>query len=1233
MHITLRKSSGQRFVVICYGATSRNSANVTMVDELPKASPDLRHANLLSFMTPEFSASVVENVLEHKDKLPSDVRRKLDLAIRAVAKVPRFPYQPERAPAPLLRQPIVDQLVDSGPLTNSIFESWFLSNETLYAIIKSHLFARNIDVDYPDFKEHKFRGTWSYDDWMSTRDDISSAHTDLPIDDLALMLCFATDRTPADFPNDFQGDKEDMYDNILDQARRYLEILPADSPEWSIDVPHFLTAVSEIVDKKERERQSFAAVRALNLQMAELDQYRDKLNYLELDTSSWRVSTDLPVVNVAEASDQFQELMERLRDYDPEPQKGSSLSETQRLREEHDKAYRVIQELKDNIDQKMAIQPESAEPDCEIELEEDIEVGDPELALAGGISDIRVSEGTLAFNPSHTYYSLEVDNTVELLAITPLTNRGDATINVSYDTPDGETIEAAKLEAGEFLVSPLPVGRTTISVTFRDSDDRKTYTLSVTRGKESVAVPILSSDATLRSLSVSAMVIEFNPEVTHYSFDLNEGTDSFIIQVEPTHESASVSVVADLSDGTTVEVAKAGGDEFLLAPEMIFGGDIALSVTVMAEDKATTQVYTVVAKRETAPDPAEYIWKLVAQDDLAGAYWLARAIVAKGYDPPVTPQLLKAVQGSRLLSPNSGFLVEDLFYIVGESEISDYGDTAVLLRLAAGLVPSLASPETNLLAWVAVPNCFPGLDAVVSPVKAYANTGHALRPEHVSGDEGNQQLQGLIARASAEARQWLEEVPQNQTRFTRAVRVLQYFCREGAIHEMLTPVAEDDRGQINTVRNCVNQLDRSDYAELINLAESSMGVRSAKSSQIVGNARDWLVNRIDEAKIRANSWLSLVSRESEGRSDRSDDWLQEQVSILRGQLQTEIPSVLEGLLELSSDDNPPALAASAKCVTRSVQQLMDYLDLDAKYEIPLPTSDVVHQLGAISAGVANSIAHSGEMSGLEYALSLRLLCVPSVNLNDNGLPYSDDSLIDLANSPSNLDINSMTLEEVMLRRLDNHDFRFFELLRYGLSSDAAGQLNTQFQSELASERKTLLEEVESTQDAVEQAEKDGVIEFEGSLWTKHKSTLDDVNVEGALDFTTIYHGLDAIRRELNEERIRRGQELLEEWQALESQLDLESDDDREFFKEVESTFEMARKVDSLDIRVMEDCVSRVRNRRSGEEEYLARTEQEELRHGTLEKFQEFSRAIGDPKAHVRSSEGLRSLMLELRRPV
>ena len=1206
-----------------------------MVEGSPTASVDLRHAALLRFMTPEFMASVVGHVLDHKDELLLDVRRKLDSAIKSVVRIPRFPNQPERAPAPLLKQSIVAHLVDSEPLVNAIFQSWFLSQAAIHAKIKGYLYTRDIEVEYPDFNTHKFRGAWSFDTWMSERDAILSAHKDLLIDDVALMLCFSTDNIPTDPPTDLQGEMELMDDGILNQARRYLEHLPADADEWSVDVPHFLTAVSEIADRKEFERESVAVARALNSQVAELDQYSSRLSYLELDISSWRASVDLPVVDVTRISGLLREFAERLEEYDLVLQAGSSFSETRRLRDEHEEASRLIQELKGEIDQVLLVRSESRDGERTPAVEDKTETKDHGSDLTGGISDIKLSEGTFEFNPTRTNYSLEVENTVELLSVTPVPTRPGATIEITFDTPTGETIEASEVNDDTFIVSPLLVGQTVIhiSATPEDSNSSEAYTLSVTRSKGAVVAPIPSTDATLKLLSVSDADIEFNPEVTHYSFGLNEGLDRFSLKPEPAHETASVYVTVNLPDGTTVGVSKTGEADFLITPELLSYGDIAIHIDVTAEDGETTQVYTVIAKQEIVPGLPAHLWNLVAQDDLAGAYWIARAIESQGTDPVVPSPLLKAVHGGRCLSPNSDTFVEDLFLIVAESEVSEDDDSQVLLRLAAALMPSLVAPETGLSDWLAAPSCLPGLDAVLSHIKTYANTGgRPLLPEHVSGDEGNQQLQGLIVQASAEAKQWLEEAPQNQTNFNRAVRVLQYLCKDGVLSQMLTPVAEDHRDKLHTVQVHLDSLDRAGYTEMINSAENSIGARPGRSTEIVGKARDWLVSRIEEAKVRASRWISLVSREAESRTPRSDEWLMSQVTSLRGQLQIGFPSAMEGLLELSSEGNPPAVAAAAMCAARSMQQMVDYLRLETQHETLQQTSAIVRRLRTLIDVSGTPTTNGGRVDQLEVALSRRLLWAPQVILDDDGLLVSEESLLDLASSPASFDLNSTALEEVMQIRTDHHDFRFFELLIYGLPAGEVDRLSRKFLGELTAERKTLQGVIESTNVAVEQADKDGVIEFEGSHWSKYKNALDDVNVKEALNFGPIYDALDGVKAELLAERRRRGQELLEEWQALEGEVDSDSDNKGDLLVSVKGTFEIASSIDSMDIRVMEDCVSRVRNGQLGEEGNFSRV-QEQSQSRALEEFQDFYKSLRDPKAHTRNSEGLNNLIQELKREV
>ena len=157
---------------------------------------DLRQATLLKFMNPEFEEFVVAHALNHRSELPNDVQGKLDSAINAIVKIPQFPNQPAKAPSSLLKQPIIDQLLNSQSLANAILQTWFFSQETLYATVVSHLHTMQMDVDYPDFSAHQLRGTWSSQDWTSTRDSVLTLRQDLNEDDVALMLCFATGKNP-----------------------------------------------------------------------------------------------------------------------------------------------------------------------------------------------------------------------------------------------------------------------------------------------------------------------------------------------------------------------------------------------------------------------------------------------------------------------------------------------------------------------------------------------------------------------------------------------------------------------------------------------------------------------------------------------------------------------------------------------------------------------------------------------------------------------------------------------------------------------------------------------------------------------------------------------------------------------------------------------------------------------------------------------------------------------------
>ena len=1203
-----------------------------MTDDSHKIAADLRHKSLVELMHSAFKESIVVHVLSHKTELPNDVRRELDVAINSVVRMPQFPNQPAIAPAPLLKDFIIDLLASSEPLANAVFQAWFASQETLYAVVKGYLYSRDMDVEYPDFVAHRFRGTWSHDDWMAEREGVLAMQGDLSGDDVALMLCFAADKIPTGTKPESTDGTDSMSQNALEQALHFLELLPVDAPEWFADVPDFLSSVSEIVDRKRDERESVVAVEALNATIAELHQFSSHLEYLELDLSNWEAPTSLSSEELAQVHERLKEFSGLLKEYDPVPKMGASISETQRLRDEHDAVTRSLIGLTSELDSALSAGnsvhqgPVESIPDHQLH----IEAQGPDRIR--GLSDIRLSDGTLEFSPTQKKYTINLGNEVETLAVTPVPDDVDASVEYGVLTPDGERIEGLESNQGTFIVSNLNVGQTVISINLaaEESVASEPYTLLVIRAPNTLVTPARSKDASLERLHVLGTPFEVPQGVTQINMDVPEELESLTVVPEVAHVEATVVLSAVLCDGTIVDGLMSEGGSFTIAGDALGNEDFTLHVIVTAEDNETSETYTVFAKRQPVYDVPSILWNFVEQDDLAGAYWMARAMIAQGLKPPAPPQVLKALQGGRWLSPDSDNYVADLFDIVGEFEAADDDDAQTLLRLSAGLLPSLVAPETNLLAWLSSPRCLPAMESIVSPIKAFAATGNRLRPEHITGDEGLQHLQSLIVEASTDARTWLEEAPKYHTNFSRAVRVWQHLCGEGILYRMLIPVSQDRRDQITTVQGCIDVLNREGHAEVINEAENLMGGRPPRQGDIVGNARDWLAKRIDEARDRATTWCDLVSREASTRPGRLDRRLQEQVSTLRSELQAACPPVFEALLELGYEGSPQDLAAAAKCATRSLRHLADYLNIDGQHEPPEVLPPTVHGLRIINLPGSSAVNPSGEVEQLETAISRWLLWVPSIGIDDAGLLVSDDSLVDLDQVTAGLHEGKMSLEDALQGRMDHRDFRFSGILMSGLPRETSDNNRDRYLAELTIEKKTLREAIDLTQATVDQAEKDGVIEFEGSQWNKYQNTLADLDVEIVLNFRPIYDVLEAIKNELQDERMQRRQELLEEWQALTQESVEDFDLNGGFLKEVGSTFEKASDTDSLDIRVMEECVSRLRNHQSGDEVSVARTTREGAELHPLEEFLKFYDGVGDPRIHARDSNGLNNLAQELK---
>ncbi len=152
------------------------------------------------------------------------------------------------------------------------------------------------------------------------------------------------------------------------------------------------------------------------------------------------------------------------------------------------------------------------------------------------------------------------------------------------------------------------------------------------------------------------------------------------------------------------------------------------------------------------------VWTLIEQDDLAGAYWLARSLHASGLSSPAPHWLLAAVQGARWVEFGSVRFVNGLYEIAQKHRVSDSNEEQCLLSVAAALLPTLMPPGNALVDWLDTSvHHIPGLHEVIQAVSDFATKGIVLpRDAAVSlrdGATGDMGLETVIG----QAKRWLKD--------------------------------------------------------------------------------------------------------------------------------------------------------------------------------------------------------------------------------------------------------------------------------------------------------------------------------------------------------------------------------------------------------------------------------------------------------------------------------------------
>ena len=274
------------------------------------------------------------------------------------------------------------------------------------------------------------------------------------------------------------------------------------------------------------------------------------------------------------------------------------------------------------------------------------------------------------------------------------------------------------------------------------------------------------------------------------------------------------------------------------------------------------------------------LWALIAEDDVPAAYWLTLSLVASGHAAPVPDWLLAAVQGARWLGPDSETFVSNLLDITKTSRPNS-DNVHVLLGLAAALRPALIAPVSGMLGWLSSPSWCPALHGLVTAVSTFASTGIALRPEDLLGVAGAEQREAALTEAAHAVRRWLDEALGQRLKLKRASDVWRSLVGSGGeLRELLLPVGEDHRSEVEQVRECLDQWQQPDYiSSRIQQLRPPVGWKEG-TANCRGLHRQ-LVRDVEAACSLVRRWCDLVDHEHQIEARGS--WLFEQVSQLRSQ--------------------------------------------------------------------------------------------------------------------------------------------------------------------------------------------------------------------------------------------------------------------------------------------------------------------------------------------------------------
>ncbi|MBF0430621.1 MAG: cadherin-like beta sandwich domain-containing protein [Fibrobacteria bacterium] len=211
------------------------------------------------------------------------------------------------------------------------------------------------------------------------------------------------------------------------------------------------------------------------------------------------------------------------------------------------------------------------------------------------LSSISFSTGSVTpdHHPDSLTYTINVENSVTTLSITPTPTQGDAVIKVGGSIINPET--------GTTMSLVLGVNSMIMEVTAPDGSTVRDYKLNVHRA--------LSNIADLDSLLLTEGTLSptYSKDVLEYTATVSNNVEMLTVTAKPTEPSASISINSDASGSRSRDVA-------------LNYGTNTINVEVIAPDGNANKVYSVIVTRALSTDASLNGLELSAGSSLSPAF-------------------------------------------------------------------------------------------------------------------------------------------------------------------------------------------------------------------------------------------------------------------------------------------------------------------------------------------------------------------------------------------------------------------------------------------------------------------------------------------------------------------------------------------------------------------------------------------------------------------------------------